>query len=63
LLKVLQIAGKQGEVMLKTRGGNEDIQITDLLPDHPWQAAPDLGKAFHDWLDEGKYSFPFEEGP
>jgi hypothetical protein len=48
LLKVLDIASKQGQVMRKTGCSNEDIQIADLLPDSPWQAAPDLGKAFHD---------------
>ncbi len=60
-LKVLAIAGKQGEVMLQTRCGNKNIQITNLLPDHPWQAAPDLGKALHDWLGQGKNGFSFEK--
>ena len=48
--------------MLKTRCGNQDIQIPDLLSDRPWQAAPDLGKAFHDWLGEGKDGFSFQKG-
>ena len=62
-LKVLEIPGEEGQVMLKTRCSNQDIQIADLLPDHPWQATPDLGEALHDWLGKGKYGFPFEEGP
>ena len=55
------VAGKQGQVMLKTRCRDQNIQIADLLPDHPWQAAPDLGKALHDRLGKGKYGFSFQE--
>jgi hypothetical protein len=47
--------------MLKTRCGNQNIQIPDLLSDVPGKAAPDLGKAFHNWLGEGKDGFPFQE--
>ncbi len=49
-LKVLEIPGEEGQVMRKTRCGNEDIEIADLLSDHPGQAASDLGEAFHDRL-------------
>jgi hypothetical protein len=48
LLKVLEIAGEEGQVMRKTRCRDQDIQITDLLSDRPGKAASDLGKAFHD---------------
>jgi hypothetical protein len=61
LLKVLAVAGKQGELMLKTRGGNQDVQITDLLSDRPWKAAPNMGKAFHDWLGKWKNGFAFQK--
>jgi hypothetical protein len=61
LLKVLEIPDEEGQVMLKTRCGNEDIEIPDLLPDRPWEAAPDVGKAFHDGLGKGKNRFPFQK--
>jgi hypothetical protein len=61
LLKVLEVAGEEGQVMLKTRCCNEDVQITNLLSHLLGQAAPDLGKAFHDWSREGQYGFPFQE--
>jgi hypothetical protein len=35
VLKVLEIAGKEGHLMLKTRCSNEDVQIANLLPNLP----------------------------
>jgi hypothetical protein len=32
-----------------------------LLSHRPRKTAPDLGKAFHDWLREGQHGFPFQE--
>jgi hypothetical protein len=61
LLKILAVAGQKGQVMLKGCCGNQDVQIPDLLSDLSGKAAPDLGKAFHDWLGKGKNSFAFQE--
>jgi hypothetical protein len=35
--------------------------FSHLLSDRSWKAAPDLGKAFHDWLGEGKDGFALEK--
>jgi hypothetical protein len=35
LLKALEVAGKEGQLMLKTRCSNEDVQIANLLPNLP----------------------------
>jgi hypothetical protein len=50
VLKLFEIAGEERQVMLQTRCRNQDVQIADLLSDRSGKAAPDLGKAFHDWL-------------
>jgi hypothetical protein len=63
VLKGLKIAGEEAQVMRKTGGGNQEIQIPDLLPGLLGQAAPNLGKAFHEGLGEGKDGFPFQETP
>jgi hypothetical protein len=61
VLKVFEIASEECQVMFQARCRNEDVQITDLLPDTPGKAAPNLGKAFHDRLRKGQNGFPFQK--
>jgi hypothetical protein len=62
LVKVLEVAGKQGQVMLQTRCSNENIQILDLLSDLPGKAASNVGKALHHCGGQGEHVLPFQEG-
>jgi hypothetical protein len=45
LLKILAVAGKQGQVMLKGCCGNQDIQIPDLLTNAPGIVSPEYGQS------------------